>query len=259
MSRGHGRSSPHRRHRGICLVLGAPAPALAAYDPQFSLKVEPATPNTASAITGVVTQAAGETAGRTVRVILPPGFGPNSESRLAVCGAAEEAASVCPAASRMGTATAVVPALGIYPTLTGPVFYGGLAGTQFRLLAFLDGAVPQKLEALAGLRPDGSVETVFDNLPNLLVTSFTLALDGGERSLLRTPSQCGTSDASAVFLSHAGEQITRTSPLTIAGCSASGSGPASGAPAAARWPGRPRRPPRRRCASAPRDSAAPAG
>jgi hypothetical protein len=221
------------------VALALAAPAGAAYDPRFTLTVEPGTASTAAAITSTITQAPGEDPGKTVRVTLPPGFGPNPATRLTACEPADEARMACPAGSRMGTATAVADAFGLTPTLSGPVFWGGLAGGDFRLVSFLTGDPvfgAQKIVGLAGLRGDGSLETVFDDLPPILVTSFTLALDGGERSLIRTPATCGDSQISALFTSHQGQQVSRTAPLSITGC---GAGAGAGAPATTTTPSTP--------------------
>jgi hypothetical protein len=218
----------------VAIALGATAgPAAAAYAPQFSLTVDPATAGAAPALTSTITQAAGETPHRTVTVTLPPGFGPNLQTTLVPCPADAQLSGACPESSRMGSATAAIDAFGLTNTLTGPVFYGGLEGSRFKLLAFLNDPVlgQQRLLGLAGIAGDGSLQTVFDNLPPILVTKFTLALEGGARSLLRNPATCLDAQSTAAFVSQAGEQASGASPLRITGCDGTGSPAATpGAP-----------------------------
>src|SRR4051812_16781931 len=208
-------------------VLVAAAPAPAAYAPQFSFKIDPATANTAASITSTVTQAIGETASKTVTVTLPPGFTPNPGNKLGVCSADLEAALACPPESKMGSASATVSAFGLTPTLSGPVFFGGPSGRSFRLIVVLaDPAIGnQKLVGISTLENDGSIQTVFDNLPPFLATVFTLTLDGGEKSLLKTPAKCGTLPVSAAFVSQTGETATGSAPTAITGCGAAGTAP----------------------------------
>jgi methionine-rich copper-binding protein CopC len=216
----------------ICALVGA-APASAAYAPQLSFSVNPATAKTPAAISSTVTQAAGETPSKTVTVTLPPGFTANTGNQLAPCPA-----TPCPAASQMGNASATVDVFGLTRMLSGPVYFGGPAGApgSFRLIvALVDPALgPQTLTGVSSLRPDGSIDTVFDNLPNFLATAFTLALDGGDRALLVTPSTCGTLPVKGTFVSQTGEQATAGAPITITGCSAttapSGASPGPSAP-----------------------------
>ena len=218
-------------------ALAGASPAAAAYAPQFSFKVDPATPGAAAAIDSTVTQPLGDTPSKTVTVSLPPGFSPNLGQRLGICSADQEAALSCPATSQMGSAAATALAFGTSYSLSGPVYYGGpVAGSRsFRLIAMLQNAITgdQKLVGIATQRPDTGVDTVFDNLPNLLATSFNLHLDGGDRALLLTPAQCGTYNVTAAFVSQTGEQASGSSPVTIAGCGAgSSSTPVAAAPAA---------------------------
>ena len=225
----------------ICVAATATAlvcagPASAAYAPQFSISVSPATPSSAAAITSTITQADGETPSKTVTVVLPPGFTPSGYNTLGVCSTFEEAAGTCPAASQMGNASATIVAFGLVRMLSGPVYFGGPAATpgSFRLIAVLvDPALgPQTLDGTSTLRSDGSVATVFDNLPNFLATAFTLALDGGTRALLTTPAACGTYPVTAAFVSQTGEQASGSAPVTIGGCLAT-TGAAPSAPAVA--------------------------
>jgi hypothetical protein len=206
-------------------LLALASPASAAYAPTFSFSLSPSTADTPAQITSTVTQAAGETPTKTATITLPSGFTPNPGNTLATCTPAQEATLTCPAESQMGSLTASV--LGL--NLTGPVFFGGVSGVTFRLVALLDPTgLQQKLIGISQLRPDGTITTVFDNLPPILATAFTLVLDGGNRALIKTPSKCGSQPVNAAFVSQNGETASGSTPVDITGCSAS-TAPSSGA------------------------------
>src|SRR3954451_5737720 len=211
-------------------ALAVASPASAAYAPQFAFKLDPPTANTPSTISSTVTQAAGETPTKTATITLPPGFTPNPGNTLATCTAAQEATLACPAESQMGSLAASV--LGL--NLTGPVFFGGVSGTAFRLIAVLDPTgLQQKLIGISQLQSNGTITTVFDNLPPILATAFTLVLDGGSKALVKTPSKCGSYPVNAAFVSQTGETSNATAPLDVTGCTAGAPGAgAPGSPAA---------------------------
>jgi hypothetical protein len=223
-------------------ALAAASTAGAAYAPQFSFSVDPATPDAAATITSTITQASGETASKTVSVTIPAGFSPNLPvfATLGTCPAPSEASVPCPAASKIGTAATTVEAFGMTLSLTGTAYYGGPSAAnalaQVLIILFPDTPVgPMKLPGIATPMPDTSIQTVFDNLPNVLTTAFTLKLDGAT-ALLKTPSKCGTYDVTAAFTSQTGETATGSSPVTIAGCTASTTPASPATPAAPSTP-----------------------
>jgi hypothetical protein len=205
------------RRAALIALLGAAvlAPAAhAAYDPRFAMTVDPATPASPTAITGTVTQASGESATRTQRVHYPPSFGFNPGFDAQLCTRAAEDAQACPEASAIGTA-AVQTSFGEF---TGSVHLT----EDYRLVIFLRGfgglAPAQKVEGRLEVHPDGSVETVMTDLPDVASTSGRIALLGGSKSLVLTPRTCGQHVVRAVFTSHRDEVVERTAPLAIAGC-----------------------------------------
>jgi hypothetical protein len=132
---------------------------------------------------------------------------------VAGCTRAQEEADACPESSRIGRNRAVT-ALGEF---SGPVYLS----EDFRLLAYLRGlagVVGDKFEGKLYLNADGSVETVFDNLPNFQATVAEIAIEGGRRGVLLTPRRCDRYTVTGTFESHAGDRVTRTVPITIAGC-----------------------------------------
>jgi hypothetical protein len=177
------------------------------------MRVDPAMPAAAAALTATVTQAPGESATQTERVRFPPQFGFNPALRVTHCTAADERAARCPDTSRIGTAMA--------STMFGDFAGGVFLTTDFRFVVFLRGLaglVEQEVSGYLLLHGDGSVESVLDGLPDVAATSASVSFDSGPRSLLLTPRACGTYDLEARFVSHAGDQVTRTVGVQIGGC-----------------------------------------
>jgi hypothetical protein len=196
--------------------------ASAAYAPQVQIKLDPPTAGKAPAITSVVTQQAGETASKTVRVSFPVGFGPQLGAKVATCQPADEANQACPPDTQLGTAKASATVLGLPAEFTGTVHLAGVQGARFRLVIFLHNSMfgDQKIVGQAENRPDGGYDTTFDNLPDVLVTHFELDLAGAEKALLQNPSKCGTYLFKAAFTSQQGEQASGQFPVDITGCAA---------------------------------------
>src|SRR3954470_13833719 len=89
------------------------APASAAYAPKLQLTIDPPTAAKAAAVTSVITQAAGETASKQVKVVFPKGFEANFGSKAAICKPEQEQALNCPPDSQIGTGEAVASVLGL--------------------------------------------------------------------------------------------------------------------------------------------------
>jgi hypothetical protein len=143
---------------------------------------------------------------RSTTVVLPESLllNPALAARLDACTDAQFAlrdTSVearCPPSSAVGDIDFVSPILGSFP---GRAFFGSSApGDRLRL--FLD--VPlygAHIKVSAHVRPStttGQITTIFDELPQIAFTDFTLTFRGGPRSALVSPTQCGTHTASAV-------------------------------------------------------------
>jgi hypothetical protein len=204
------------------LALAVPAQAVAAYAPQLSVKIEPTTPSTPPAVTSTITQANGETASKTVKVSFPAGFSLPTESSVVPCNAQQEQQRACPDSSKIGDAHATASVVALPVQLDGHVYYGEPVGSKIKLIVFLDNDMLNQhitVEGLVTIRDiDGGFDTVFDNLPNTLTTSFTLALDGGSHSLIVNPTKCGDYTFAGSFTSQNGEQATSSSKVTITGC-----------------------------------------
>lgn len=190
----------------------AAAGAQGAYAPRLTIEVAPAAPRTAASLTSSFRQEPGESSNRTIRVRFPPTFTFNPGFAVTGCTPAEEGAGSCPDASRIGTAT-VESELG---TFTGTVHFA----SDYRLLIYLRtlGLIEQKIVAILTVLPDGSIESVLDDLADVRVTSSTIALDGGSRSLFLTPAACGAQTVEGRFTSHSGEEARSDARVEIAGC-----------------------------------------
>lgn len=198
-------------------------PAGAAYAPQLTATIDPATPSSPPAITTTIRQAAGESASRKVVVAFPAGFtAPSAPIDVVPCPADQQAARACGADSGIGRADATAAVLGLPVALTGTVHYAGREGNAVKLVVYLDNAMLDQHVTVVGLitirRADGGFDATFDDLPDTTTTAFTLALDGGSRSLATTPRACGDYAFAATFTSHAGETATSSAPVTISGC-----------------------------------------
>ena len=193
-----------------------PQSAQAAFAPKLAIRVDPATPDTPTALTSTITQAGGETPIRRVRLALPSQFGPAFGSTLKSCSDAERAARACPEESRMGTARAQT----MLGTFEGTVHYGPVGDQGPRIFVFLSNGVAlldQSLEGVIRVTAKG-FETVFDGLPDVETSSFELALEGAPKTLLSTPRDCGTYVFAADFTSQDDESATAESPVEIAPC-----------------------------------------
>ena len=143
---------------------------------------------------------------KSTTVVLPQSLllNPALAARLDACTDAQFALSDtavearCPPSSAVGDISFVSPILGAFP---GKAYFG-TSTPQDRLRLFLD--VPlfgAHIKVSARVRPSrttGQITTIFDLLPQVAFTDFTLTFHGGPRSALVSPTQCGTHTASVV-------------------------------------------------------------
>lgn len=106
----------------------------------------------------------------------------------------------CPSGSRVGTVSIDTPLL--RSRLSGGVFIGApKSGEPYRL--FLVAEDPERgvlvrLQASVAANPStGRLTVNLDEAPQLPVSEFTVALEGGSRALLRNPVSCGTATTTA--------------------------------------------------------------
>jgi hypothetical protein len=156
---------------------------------------------------------------RSTTVTLPRSLllNPALAARLDACTDAQfrlrdtSVAARCPRSSAVGDIDFVSPILGSFP---GKAYFGSQTPTD-RLRLFLD--VPlygAHIKVSAHVHPStttGQITTVFDELPQIAFTDFTLTFHGGPRSALVSPTQCGAHTATAITTPWSGTKPQRSS------------------------------------------------
>jgi hypothetical protein len=148
-------------------------------------------------------------------VTLPAGMGlnPSAANGLQTCGDAEFGKGTrnpvaCPAASRIGTATVKSPALP-EGDLEGPVYVGSqlsrdpTSGNEYRIFVNpVSSRYGIDARLIGNVRADpltGQLSTTIAGAPQVPVTDFDVAFDGGPRAPLTSPPTCGPALASALM------------------------------------------------------------
>lgn len=192
------------------------------YAPNLAMSLDPPTPGAVPAITSTVSQAGGEQNTDSVSVKFPKGYKLNAQTGAGQCTDDQFASSSCPAESKIGTATAASPLLPIdSPPLTGDVFLGQTdlaAGNVKLMMKLVNDFLPSGIDVTgtSQLNVDGNLQANFTDVPDLPISSFTLALEGGDKGLVRNPTGCGTRTGEATFTSHQGKQVVTLPELAIA-------------------------------------------
>ncbi|MGH2716236.1 MAG: hypothetical protein ACRDM7_20605, partial [Thermoleophilaceae bacterium] len=156
---------------------------------------------------------------RRLVVTLPNGIGPNLEVAQRACTPERFAASRCPEAAQIGSATVQTPLLSA--PLSGPVVLLMQPGKVVLGLAILlRGQLP--LVVRGGVEFSGSrLQTVFDGLPDVPLSRFELTLDGGGGGALvldRALCKRRGVKARAGLTAHSGATRNLRPPLRLAGC-----------------------------------------
>lgn len=160
---------------------------------------------------------AGNAALKRVRVQLPGSLVPNITAISRTCPTAQVTAGTCSDTAKVGTARVVTPLLAT--PLEAPVLLAENPGGLPRLAVPLLGMVLYGDVSLDG----GKITTTFDNLPDIPLSSFELAIAGGPDGLLRAPQTiCAPNDATAaaVLDAHSGGSVALTRALTRPDCTA---------------------------------------
>ena len=165
-------------------------------------------------------------------VTLPEGVrvSPSSADGLGACtpdeiGLHSVADPTCPESSKVGSLTIDTPLL--EQQLTGGVYLASPHNNPFNsliaiYLAVRGPGVVIKLPGKVTLDPNtGQITTTFDNQPQLPFSNLHLELNGGARSPLVTPNQCGTYTTHSVLTSWSGKTVSSDSSFTL---SADGNG-----------------------------------
>jgi hypothetical protein len=176
--------------------------------------------------TATISQADGEAAQASASVTLPVGVGLSTSGATALCSDTQLAADQCPAGSHVGTGTISTPLLAA--PVSGPVYEvaggNGLPGVAVKF----GGTLPFTLVGKAAI-VGGRVQNVFNGLPDVPLSTFTLAIDGGPHGILTASQDLCTGPkrtVTGVFGAQSGISATVTAPVAVVGCplSASASG-----------------------------------
>ena len=168
------------------------------FDPSADVTLESSRRGAPSGYTISLTVPAGETPirqshVRRAEVVLPAGttLSPPVATGLQACSDGQFAGGHCPAASQIGTVSFVTPLIG---TLAGTVSFGEPRGGAYRLLVEVaEQGVQLDLVGTVRLDPaTGRITTVFDDLPQVPFTIFSLSFRGGDHAVLANPEACGT-------------------------------------------------------------------
>jgi hypothetical protein len=170
--------------------------------------------------TATITQTPGEAAQLGAAVTLPNSVSSAVSAISTLCTSGQLAASACPDAARLGTATIASPLL---PTpVQGPVFAILRPGQLPGIGVEFGGVLPFVLSGSTGLS-SGRLQNVFGGLPDVPLTSFSLAIDGGPHGLLEATRNLCSGPASTVDAALTGQNgaaVNVSAPVTVQGCGA---------------------------------------
>lgn len=191
-----------------------PATASAAYEPQLSMSIPTGGgPSSPAALSTSFTQALGEEPTKTVEATIPGTFGFNAGFDLKGCAPAEEQADACPESSRIGVIDA--DAFGL--KVSGKLYLT----EDFRIHGVISGYGLVRISASGVLRvgPGQKILVRFADLPPVPVARIGFALEGGNRTPLALPRDCGKHTIEVVFTSHLNTVRKREHTIDVEGCS----------------------------------------
>ncbi len=135
-----------------------------------------------------------------------------------VCTRPQLAAQECPSSSVYGQAEARTPLLSA--KLKGPVYLVPSGRQLPDLVADLRGQVNVQLHGVIS-SPSGGIKAVFNPVPDVPVSKFTLLMDGGKKGLLVNSTNLCKKPLSSVMNLKAqnGKKVTNNRlPLKVSGC-----------------------------------------
>jgi hypothetical protein len=128
--------------------------------------------------------------------------------------------AMCPAASRIGAATATTPVLPV--PLSGPVYFVSHGGEAFPdLVVVLQGyGVTVDLIGTTFINKTGITSTTFKQVPDVPVGSFQLKLPQGPHSALAANGNLCTTKLKmpTLFIGQDGQTLKQSTPITPTGC-----------------------------------------
>jgi hypothetical protein len=167
-------------------------------------------------------QASGQSNVASVKVSLPKQLPSRLTTLQKACPSTtfEANPAACPAASRVGQATAVTPVLPV--SLSGPAYFVSYGNAKFpELVVVLQGyGVTVDLHGETFISKSGITSSTFHQVPDVPITSFELKLPEGPYSALAANGNlCKTKLVMpTVFTAHNQAVIDQKTPITVTGC-----------------------------------------
>jgi hypothetical protein len=169
--------------------------------------------------TATITQPDNQSAQLSAAVTLPAGLGASTSGATALCSSAQLAAGTCPAGSRVGTGTISTPLLAA--PVQGPVYeVAGGIGLPGVAVVF-GGKLPFTLVGTVGAGVGNRLLNTFNGLPDVPLSTFTLAIDGGPHGLLAASTNLCAGAQRTVngsFVGQSGAIATPSAPVPVIGC-----------------------------------------
>jgi hypothetical protein len=188
-----------------------------AYQPKLSMKLSGGVNRLGHpAIRAVLRTSPNEANSQRVSVTLPGGELLDNKHIGTVCTRAQFAADSCPAASRIGSATARSQLL--ENPVSGGVYLRASNHRLPDLVADLEGQVDVELSAKIDTAKGGRLRATFGSIPDVPVERFVMNLQGGKKGLLQNSrGLCGKKKrAKVAMVGQNGWRIRERIPLQVA-------------------------------------------
>jgi hypothetical protein len=176
----------------------------------------------------VVTQSPGEANIARSRVVLPDLLRPELlalQRPGGLCTEAALATRMCPAGSKVGTATVATPLLP--EPLSGPVYVVQTAASVLpKLTIFLDGLVSIQIDAQNEIQ-HVSIVNRFDSVPDVPFSRFGLTINGGRNGILKNfRNLCGEEAKGRVtFTAQSGKTFSESPAIDAPACESASAAP----------------------------------
>jgi hypothetical protein len=171
----------------------------------------------AAPLRAVISVPAGQSSTATAIVTLPQAIATNVKRLANACQPAAFTAGTCPASSRIGSAEAATPLLGV--PLTSPVTLALTPGSALPGLSLnLSGPVTLPLIGAIGLS-NGLIQNTFGGIPDVPLERFELTFDSNAPlQLARDVCHGARQSVRGQFTGHNGAVAKVTARLKVAGC-----------------------------------------
>jgi hypothetical protein len=177
---------------------------------------------------------AGQANLQSATVVLPDSLPVRLTTLNQACTAATYAADphACPAASAIGTATAISPVLA--GQLSGTVYLVGHGASSSPTLEVALEGDGVTLDLSGTTKIGTSITTTFSSLPDVPLSSFTLALHAGADSVLtasEAPTCASAPSMTTTLIAQNGAGVQESLPIAVSGCAGSHSATVAEGPA----------------------------